>query len=289
MEAKHKEAENNWVAELCSYIQERSSTGESLRLDQLAERAGLSPFHLQRRFKAAVGLTPKQYVEACRMEAFKSELRSNKPVTEALYQAGFGSTRGLYERVDTHLGMTPSSYRQRGQNLEISYATEQTVLGLLMIAATDRGLCFVQLGDSEKGLTETLQREFGAAKLVRLSKPLPEQFHLWMEALNRYLAGDRTDLGLPLDVRGTAFQRRVWQFLQTIPAGSVRSYAEVAEAIGKPGAARAVGHACATNPVALVVPCHRVLRGDGQLGGYRWGLERKRKLLAQERSANVRQ
>ncbi len=223
------------------------------------------------------------------MEAFKSNLRSNRSVTDALYDAGFGSSRGVYERVDTHLGMTPSAYRQRGQNVEISYASEHTAFGLLMIAATDRGLCFVQLGDSEKDLTENLRKEFGAAKLVRLKMPLPEQFHSWMHALNRNLAGDQTNLDLPLDIRGTAFQRRVWQFLQTIPAGSVRSYAEVAEAIGKPGAARAVGHACATNPVALVVPCHRVLRGDGQLGGYRWGLERKRKLLVQERRTNVRQ
>ncbi len=223
------------------------------------------------------------------MDAFKDNLRSNKTVTESLYDAGFGSSRGVYERVDTHLGMTPSAYRQHGQNLEISYASEKTSLGLLMIAATDRGLCFVQLGESEKELTENLRKEFGAAKLIRLSQPLPEQFHLWMEALNGYLAGDQTSLDLPLDVRGTAFQRRVWQFLQSIPPGSVRSYAEVAEAIGKPRAARAVGHACATNPVALVVPCHRVLRGDGQLGGYRWGVERKRQLLAQERRANVRQ
>ncbi|HEX4168356.1 MAG TPA: methylated-DNA--[protein]-cysteine S-methyltransferase [Bryobacteraceae bacterium] len=283
------QVENNWVSDLCSYIREQSTTGESLQLGKLAERAGLSPFHLQRKFKAAIGLTPKQFVEACRIEAFKNHLRSHKSVTEATYDAGFGSSRGVYERTDAHLGMTPSAYRQRGQNMAISYACEQTAFGLLMLAATDRGLCFVQLGESEQELTGNLRKEFSAAELVRLNKPFPEQFNLWIEALNRYLAGQSTSLEeLPLDVRGTAFQWRVWRFLQTIPAGAVRSYAEVAEAIGKPGAARAVGHACATNPVALVVPCHRVLRGDGQLGGYRWGLQRKRKLLEHERAVNVR-
>ena len=283
------QVENNWVSDLCSYIREQSTTGESLQLGKLAERAGLSPFHLQRTFKAAIGLTPKQFVEACRMEAFKNHLRDRKSVTEATYDAGFGSSRGVYERTDTHLGMTPSAYRQHGQNLDISYACEQTAFGLLMLAATDRGLCFVQLGESEEELTGNLRQEFSAAKLTHLDKPFPEQFNLWIAALDRYLSGQASNLDqLPLDVRGTTFQWRVWRFLQTIPAGAVRSYAEVAEAIGKPGAARAVGHACATNPVALVIPCHRVLRGDGQLGGYRWGLDRKRKLLEHERGVNVR-
>ena len=275
--------EQSWVVDLCAFIRAESNSGERLTLDRLAQRAGFSPFHLQRKFKAAVGLTPKQYIEACRMETLKEQLRNRKSVTDATYESGFGSSRGVYERVDSKLGMTPGNYRQGAAKISISWASELTPFGWLALAATDRGLCFVQFGDKEEQLAGQLLKEFPQGQLTKLAKPYPEQFHLWIDALTRYLNGEAVSLDLPLDVRGTAFQWRVWNFLQSIPAGQVNSYAEVAAAIGQPAAARAVGHACATNPVALVIPCHRVLRGDGQLGGYRWGLERKQRLLERER------
>ena len=283
MNAKQSTREPGWVADLCSFIRAESNSGERLTLDKLAERAGFSPFHLQRKFKAAVGLTPKQYIEACRLETLKLQLRNRKSVTDATYESGFGSSRGVYDRVDSRLGMTPGAYRHGGSKVSISWACELTSFGWLVIGATDRGLCFVQFGETDAELAGRLQTEFPKAQLTRLEKPYPEQFHLWIHALMRYLEGETLSLDLPLDVRGTAFQWRVWNFLQSIPPGQVHSYAEVAAAIGQPSAARAVGHACATNPVALVIPCHRVLRGDGQLGGYRWGLDRKQRLLEREK------
>ncbi len=217
------------------------------------------------------------------MEIFKNQLRNKKSVTEATYQSGFGSSRGVYERVDTRIGMTPRVYRQGGEKIAISHVCVESPFGLLMLAATDRGLCCVQFGDSKAQLQASLRSEFPAAETVELHEPYPEPFHLWMRSLMRYLSGEEMKFDLPLDVRGTAFQWKVWQFLQLIPAGQVASYTAVAEALGQPKAARAVGHACALNPVALVIPCHRVLRGDGDLGGYRWGLERKQRLLEHEK------
>ena len=275
--------DQNWAADLCNFIRSKSTTGEALTLATLARRSGMSPFHLQRKFKTAMGLTPKQYLEACRMETLKTQLRSKKSVAEATYEAGFGSSRGVYERVDSRLGMTPRTYGKGGEKTAISYVTVESPLGLLMLAATDRGLCLVQFGESSEELQRTLRREFPAAKMLELQEPYPEQFHLWMNCLSNYLNGTELKLDLPLDLRGTTFQWMVWEFLRSIPAGEVASYTAVAEGIGQPKAARAVGHACATNPVALVIPCHRVLRGDGDLGGYRWGIERKQQLLEHER------
>ncbi|HUS25494.1 MAG TPA: bifunctional DNA-binding transcriptional regulator/O6-methylguanine-DNA methyltransferase Ada [Candidatus Binatia bacterium] len=273
------------IHELCRHIERHA--GEAMSLAALARLAHLSPFHLQRSFKAVTGMTPKQYVDACRIDALKAGLRSGQRVTEAIYDAGFGSASRVYERIDTRLGMTPAQYRGRGKDLGISYASARTPLGLLMMGATDRGLCFVQFGESEAALLAQLRAEYPGAKLAPMAAPRSEQFEAWMQALAQHLQGKTQQLELPLDVRGTAFQMSVWSYLQRIPYGSVQSYSEVAQGIGKPRAVRAVASACAANRVALVIPCHRVIRGDGALGGYRWGLERKRTLLDRERAAGA--
>ena len=270
------------IHELCRYIEEHAA--EPLTLEDLAEKAGLSRFHLQRTFKAVVGLSPKQYQEACRLESLKGALKESNDVTGAVYDAGFGSASRVYERADTRLGMTPNRYRQGGRGLSITYATVDSPLGLLLIAATDRGVCFVQFGDTREGLLGKLRKEYPEAELEPMPNPPSKEFRQWMEALNRYLENKQPSLDLPVDVRATASQMRVWNYLQSIPAGEVRSYGEVAAGIGAPSSTRAVARACATNPVALAIPCHRVIRGSGELGGYRWGLERKSKLLKMENS-----
>jgi AraC family transcriptional regulator of adaptative response/methylated-DNA-[protein]-cysteine methyltransferase len=261
---------------------------QPFRLTQLAKLAGYSPFHLQRNFKAIIGSTPKEYQTAARLRTLKQELRKDAPVSDAIYQAGFGSGSRVYEKADTQLGMTPSEYRSGGKGLTISYASGQTPLGLLMIGATDRGICFLQFGDNDRALQAELRRQFPAAAVQPMPGTHQEQFESWMAALNRHLRGLEPRLDLPLDVRGTAFQLIVWRYLQKVPYGEVRSYSEVAEAIGKPSAARAVARACASNSIALVIPCHRVVRGTGELGGYRWGVQRKRVLLDTERASSKR-
>jgi len=268
------------IHELCRYIEAHVS--EPLTLEQLAERAGLSRFHLQRTFKSVVGLSPKKYLEACRLQSLKGALRQSKDVTGAVYEAGFGSPSRVYERSDTRLGMTPNGYRQGGRGVGITHVTVESPLGPLMVAATDRGLCFVQFGANEAVLLDALRREYPGARLEPMAQPASPEFQRWMDALNGYLAGEQPSLDLPLDVRATAFQMRVWNYLQSIPRGEVRSYAEVAAAVGRASAVRAVAGACAANRVAVVVPCHRVIRGSGDLGGYRWGVDRKRRLLALE-------
>jgi AraC family transcriptional regulator of adaptative response/methylated-DNA-[protein]-cysteine methyltransferase len=264
--------------------------GDTGRLDlaALAARAGLSRFHLQRRFKAIVGVTPREYGEACRMRRLKSELRQSKDVTEAVYAAGFSSSSRVYERADTRLGMTPNQYRRGGEGMAISYASAPTPVGLTMLAATDRGLCFLQFGESEEALAAALHGEYPAAQIAPMSEARGAEFREWMEALRQHLEGQRPQLDLPLDIRATAFQMRVWNYLQGIPYGQVRSYAQVAAGIGSPTATRAVARACASNTVALAIPCHRVIRGSGELGGYRWGLARKQALLGRERARAAR-
>jgi AraC family transcriptional regulator of adaptative response/methylated-DNA-[protein]-cysteine methyltransferase len=256
-----------------------------LKLDALSGRFGLSPFHFQRTFKAVVGVTPRQYAEAIRMQTLKENLRDGESVTDAIYGAGFGASSRVYDGVDTRLGMTPRQYREGGENVEISYATAGTPLGLVMIGATDRGLCFLEFGDSAEELLESLEQEYPAATRVSMAKPYSVQFTAWMQGLSSYLEGERALSPMPLALHGTAFQLKVWRYLQTIPSGSVQSYAEVARAIGQPTSARAVANACGANRIAVVIPCHRVIRGDGSLGGYRWGLDRKRALLDTERVA----
>lgn len=267
------------------YIEAHADEQFSLRT--LAGRAHLSPFHFQRRFKALVGVTPKQYVDACRMNWLKKHLRAGAPVTGAIYDAGFGSASRVYERVDTRLGMTPRQYREGGKGVAISYAVARTPLGLTMMAATDRGLCAVLFGETERALLAELQREYPGATITPMDAGARAPFAQWMAALAAHLEGTQPRFGLPLDVRGTAFQMKVWSFLERIPYGEVRSYAEVAEGIGAPKAVRAVASACAANRLAVAIPCHRVIRGDGGLGGYRWGLARKRALIDAERAGKV--
>lgn len=269
------------VRELCRFIE--ANPGEAPDLADLAARAGLSRFHLQRSFKAVTGVTPKEYVEMCRVRLLKHSLRSAPDVTAAVYDSGFGSSSRVYERADTRLGMTPKQYRRGGAGVAITYAAVDSPLGRLMIGATDRGICFVQFGGSDAALRAALRREYPAASVAPMAEPHPAEFDRWVASLTRHLEGGRPRLDLPLDIRATAWQMRVWKYLQSIPYGQVQSYGEVAAAVGKPGAARAVARACASNTVALAIPCHRVIRGTGELGGYRWGLERKRALLDLER------
>jgi AraC family transcriptional regulator, regulatory protein of adaptative response / methylated-DNA-[protein]-cysteine methyltransferase len=273
------------IRRLCEYIRLNCQSGESLALEELGRQVGLSPFHLQRTFKETVGVTPKQFVEACRIEALKGELRTRDSITDAIYESGFGSSSRVYERVDTRLGMTPREYRAGGKGVSISSVSIASPLGVMMIGATDRGLCFVQFGESHDELFKMLQSEYPAATLDEMKSPYPEQFDLWTKSLLRYLRREQIRLDLPVDVRATAFQLKVWKYLQSIPYGEVQSYTEVAAAIGNPGATRAVARACGANQVAIVIPCHRVIRGNGELGGYRWGVERKRVLIDAERGA----
>jgi AraC family transcriptional regulator of adaptative response/methylated-DNA-[protein]-cysteine methyltransferase len=255
---------------------------ERITLAQLAKRAGISRFHLQRKFKAQVGVTPKQYLEGIRMTTLKEELRHARDVTEAVYEAGFGSASRVYERADTRLGMTPKQYREGGRGVRITWAAVDSPLGLMMIGATDRGICSLQFGDSREELLNGLRKEYPAAALEPMAEPASPEFQSWMAGLMEYLKTGRS-AGAPADVHGTAFQMKVWNYLQGIPRGQVQSYTEVAAGIGEPNAARAVARACATNRVAILIPCHRVIRGDGELGGYRWGMGRKRALLELER------
>lgn len=270
------------VRVLAREIEERPEA--QFGLGDLARRAGYSPYHLQRSFKALIGSTPKEYQTAARLRKLKAALRTETPVSDAIYGAGFGSPSRVYEKIDAQLGMTPRAYQRGGQGATIGYASARTPLGLLMIGATDRGICFLQFGESEDRLVEELARQFPAASRIPMPAAHADQFNAWMAALNRHLRGLEPRVDLPLDLRGTAFQLIVWKYLRTIPYGEVRSYGEVAEAVGRPGAARAVARACASNSLAIAVPCHRVVRGTGELGGYRWGIERKRVLLDAERA-----
>jgi AraC family transcriptional regulator of adaptative response/methylated-DNA-[protein]-cysteine methyltransferase len=269
---------------LCEYID--AHAGERLTLAALGRRARLSPYHLQRRFTAIVGVSPKQYMDARRMTALKSMLRApgEDQITGAIFGAGYGSLSRVYEKVDTRLGMTPMEYRAGGHGIDITYATARTPLGLMMVGATDRGLCFVQFGDRAAPLLAALEAEYPRARLRECPDPPPSQFNAWVVALNKYLAGTPLDTPLPVHVRATAFQLKVWTYLQSIPHGNIESYREVAAAVGHPRATRAVARACAANQVALAIPCHRVIRATGELGGYKWGLGRKRTLLDRERA-----
>jgi len=269
------------MSDICRYIEAHAT--ETLTLAGLAARAGLSPFHFQRSFKAAVGATPKQYQEISRVERLKDELRGGGDVTEAVYEAGFGSSSRVYERADTRLGMTPNQYRRQGDGATITYATAESPAGPMMIGATDRGVCFVQFGRSTAELLSMLQKEYPKARLEPMREPGDPEFQRWIRALTDHLKGEQPRLDLPLDIRATAFQMRVWNYLQSIPYGETQSYAEVAAGIGQPKAVRAVASACAKNRVALMIPCHRVIRGTGDLGGYRWGLARKQAFLERER------
>ena len=281
LETRHPDPMAAKVDKLSRYIAGHAC--EPLTLERMGRIVHASPFHLQRSFKAIIGVTPKDYLEACRLRALKTGLRQSINVTDAIYAAGFGSVSRVYERANTRLGMTPRQYRAGGAGVEISYATSSTPLGLLMMAATDRGLCFVQFGENSDAMRQQLALEYPQAALSEMPGAGRGSFRLWMQALTGYLRTFSGTVDLPVDVAGTVFQMKVWNCLQRIPVGELRSYTEVAQAIGRPKAVRAVARACATNRVAVVIPCHRVIRGDGDLAGYRWGLERKRTLIERER------
>lgn len=266
------------VQRVCRYIDEHLDA--ALTLERLGAAVGVSPHHLQRTFKAALGITPRQYADARRVECLKTGLKEGQNVTEALYTAGYGSSSRLYERADEQLGMTPATYRRGGAGMTIGYALVDCVLGRLLVAATARGVCMVSLGDADAPLEEALAAEYPAATIRRDVEGLNE----WVAAILRHLAGTQPHLDLPLDLQATAFQRRVWAALQAIPYGGTTTYSDLARDLGQPAATRAVARACATNPVSIVVPCHRVLGADGSLRGYRWGLERKQALLDHERA-----
>ncbi|WP_346948621.1 methylated-DNA--[protein]-cysteine S-methyltransferase [Dyella sp.] len=254
-------------------------------LDTLAEAAGLSPTYLQRAFRRRYGMSPAEYHRARRFGQFKASLRDGAAVTDAVYDAGFGSGSRVYEHSNRLLGMTPASYRAGGLGASIRYTTTDTPLGRLLVATTARGICSVTLGDGDADLQRRLREEFPQAELERVDAGREE----WLDAVIARIASELgwTDAAAPelppLDIAATAFQWRVWDALTRIPAGSTRSYGEIAADIGLPKAARAVGQACGNNRVALIVPCHRVVREDGSIGGWRWGVERKRELLARER------
>jgi AraC family transcriptional regulator of adaptative response/methylated-DNA-[protein]-cysteine methyltransferase len=267
------------VRAVCRYIEQHIE--DRLTLSGLAREFRRSPFHLQRTFKAVLGVSPKAYIDACRLRQVKQNLQAGHDVTTSLYAAGYGSSSRLYERTAAQLGMTPEKYRRGAVAAVVRYTIAASPLGRMLIAATDKGICAIQFADSEAALQQGLMREFPFAVRRRDDAALAE----WKASLGRLIAGQEAHPSLPLDIRATAFQRRVWECLQKIPRGETRSYSAVAKKIGMPKAARAVARACATNPVAVVIPCHRVVREDGESGGYRWGMARKEKLLALEMEA----
>jgi AraC family transcriptional regulator of adaptative response/methylated-DNA-[protein]-cysteine methyltransferase len=267
------------VQRICRYIE--TNLDKSLTLAALGEAMAISPHHLQRTFKRMLGISPRQYADALRLDSFKCKLREGQAITAAIYDAGYGASSRLYERAPRKLGMTPAAYRLGGRGMRINYTLVTGEWGRLLVAATQRGICAVSLGDTQAQLEAALRREFPAAQIQFDDLGLGR----WAGELVKHLHGQQPCLNLPLDVRATAFQWRVWEELRAIPYGTTRSYREIARAVGRPGAARAVARACAANPAAIVIPCHRVVRGDGSLGGYRWGLKRKKWLLEKEKDA----
>ena len=257
-----------------------SSNEESVQLGKLAAELGATAGTLRRAFRQSTGLTPKEFADALRVKRFKRELRQGKNVAAALYETGYGSSSRVYERSNAQLGMTPATYQRGGKGMKIAYTITDSTIGRILIGATHRGVSAVYFGDEEKKLVHELRQEYPQAEI----SPGGQPFSAWVQAIVRHLEGKQPRLDLPLDVQATAFQRRVWQELQRIPYGNTRTYGQIARALGRPRAARAVARACATNPVSVVVPCHRVIRGDGKLAGYRWGLEKKEKLLAREKT-----
>jgi AraC family transcriptional regulator, regulatory protein of adaptative response / methylated-DNA-[protein]-cysteine methyltransferase len=265
------------LREICRYIEQHIE--DRITLSQLAKEFRRSPFHLQRTFKSALGVSPRAYIDACRLRQVKQNLQAGHSVTTALYAAGYGSSSRLYERTATQLGMTPDKYRRGAVAAVIRYTIANSPLGRMLIAATDKGICAIQFADSDEQLQQGLMREFPFATRRRDDLAMEE----WKVNLFRLMDGRDASPSLPLDIRATAFQRQVWEALQRIPRGETRSYSAIAKKIGMPKATRAVARACATNPVAVAIPCHRVVRQDGESGGYRWGIERKEQLLALEK------
>jgi AraC family transcriptional regulator, regulatory protein of adaptative response / methylated-DNA-[protein]-cysteine methyltransferase len=278
---KRGNAQSEIVRRVCAEICRGIETGADRRvsLRRLATVAGLSPDHLQRTFRKAIGITPRQFADAMRLARLKSSLRKETDVTTALYEAGYGSASRLYEQSNAQLGMTPETYRRGGHGMKICYAIADSALGRVLVAATDRGISAVSLGENDAQLIASLRDEYPRAEISHDTGAHSN----WVSAIVRHLAGANPHLDLPTDVVATAFQRRVWEALRSIPFGTTRTYSEVSRSLGQPTATRAVARSCATNPTSIVVPCHRVVRKDKSLGGYRWGLKRKEKLIEQER------
>ncbi|HXW54915.1 MAG TPA: bifunctional DNA-binding transcriptional regulator/O6-methylguanine-DNA methyltransferase Ada [Candidatus Cybelea sp.] len=271
------------VERVCREIESQLSDDASrITLGKLSKSFDLSAHQLERAFRSVVGITPRQYADHKRMGRVKSRLKEGGTVTTALYDAGFGSSSRLYERAPSQLGMTPVAYQRGGAGMKIRYTIVNSPLGRLLVGATDRGISAVYLGDSDQRLETELKDEYPRAEIRRDRAGLSTQ----VTAILNHLSGREPHLGLSTDVQATAFQRRVWEELRHIPYGKTKTYAEVARAIGQPTAVRAVARACATNPVSVVVPCHRVVRQDGRLAGYRWGIERKRRLIEREEAGS---
>jgi AraC family transcriptional regulator, regulatory protein of adaptative response / methylated-DNA-[protein]-cysteine methyltransferase len=264
------------VKSVCRYIEQHLD--EPITLERLGAEFNQSPFHLQRTFKSVLGITPKEYANSCRMRDFRQNLKAGHSVTRAMYDAGYTSTSRLYSRTSAELGMEPAKYRRGAIAAPIRYAFVDSPLGRMLIAATDRGICSIQFADSDEELEQGLKHEFPFAMRRRDDQGLTEL----AERVVQKISGTEPSSSLPLDIQATAFQRRVWSYLQSIGFGETRSYSDVAKAIRRPSAVRAVAHACASNPVAIAIPCHRVVRANGDIGGYRWGRERKKKLLSME-------
>jgi AraC family transcriptional regulator, regulatory protein of adaptative response / methylated-DNA-[protein]-cysteine methyltransferase len=267
------------IERACRFIEARVAEGERFTLAELGAHCGLSPWHLQRQFRRAMGVSPHDYADQHRLARFRDELQQGEGVAAATYGAGYGSSSRVYERADGLIGMTPATYAKGGKGAEIAFGTAASPLGRLLAAATVRGICFVGFADSDAVLERELKANFPAADSIRRDD---RALGAALDRLLAHLAGKEPHVDLPLDIRATAFQRRVWQELQRIPLGETRSYGEIARSLGNPGASRAVGRACATNPVPLIVPCHRARGQNGQLTGYRWGIKRKDQLLERE-------
>lgn len=264
------------VGRACAFL---AIVERRLSLKTLAARFGGSPGHFQRNFKRIVGVSPRQYADACRLKSVKHHLRRGTDVTAAMFDAGYGSSSRFYERAAPKLGMPPSTYKRGGAGMSIRYTIVDSPLGRLLVAATGRGVCAVSMGPSDKELERALNGEYPAASIARDTDALAG----WTTQILSHVSGRLPRLDLPLDVQATAFQWQVWNALASIPYGETRSYAAIASAIGRPHAVRAVARACATNPVAIAIPCHRVVPVAGGVGGYRWGASRKKALLARER------
>lgn len=268
------------IATICRAIETAVTAGDPIpQLDTLAQQAGLSKFHLHRIFRASAGLTPKQYANACRANQLQKNLKGSATVTDTIYETGFNSSSSFYNAAASTLGMTPTEFRKGAQNTAITYAIGPSSLGMVLVARSQRGICAILMGDSEEALRNDLHERFPNAELT----PADANFANTLEAIVNLTEQPRsTHLNLPLDIRGTAFQQRVWQALQQIPAGQTARYADIAQRIGNPRSVRAVAQACANNALAVAIPCHRVVRSDGNLSGYRWGVERKKELLRRE-------
>jgi AraC family transcriptional regulator of adaptative response/methylated-DNA-[protein]-cysteine methyltransferase len=285
----HRDPRSETVERVCREIDKRvgdeggGANSEGLTLADLSAGANMNAFQLERAFRSLMGISPKQYADARRMLRLKKSLRKGDTVTTALYDAGFGSSSRLYERAPSHLGMTPAEYGRGGLGMKIHYTITDSPLGRLLVAATEKGISALYLDESDASLEASLRKEYPKAEIFA-DGGKSEWLKSWLEQVLAHLRGKQPDLDLPTDVQATAFQRRVWQELRRIPFGSTRTYTQVARSIGKPAAVRAVARACATNPVSIVVPCHRVVREDGALAGYRWGIGRKQALLDRESS-----